>query len=122
MNVTLLVLDEPSESGRIYTTEAIQKAISKLNGGLLGTIGNTTSARVNPESVGFAVSDIRIEGNQLIGKITPLQTPAGQIVQKIITDGIVAFSPVGTGVINEDGTVTDYNFISVSAILADQAT
>jgi hypothetical protein len=78
-----------------------------------------TGVEVNISDAAFTVSDIVIEGEQLMGTVSFLDNAHGQILKSIL-DNIV-FRPNGTGVLEKDGNVTDYTLVSFSALMKTDA-
>jgi hypothetical protein len=116
--VVIETLDTPNRNGRIYTKESMVKTIGKKSE-ILGGIGMfVENGMMNLEKVSHTVTNLRIEGDKLIGEITILKTPMGGVLRGALINDIdcVRFAIRGNGVIDHDGVVHDFSVISIDAI------
>jgi hypothetical protein len=122
-------LDLPNKNGRIYTREALEKAIAEWEGKeMLGTIGMPPNDRpVDINMVSHIITNLHIDGDKVTGTIKVLDTPLGIELQKLIDSKTVevAYRSAGMGNIieQEDGTciVEDYHITSVNVVNKEKA-
>ena len=125
----IMILDHPNKNNHIYSTEAIQEALTRLPEQLVGEFGPSYSNvdylipdsifNVDLSNVSHRVDNLRIEDGYLVGDITTLKTPAGISLESILEE--VDFRPRSIGTIvrdgNGNGIITDINIISVDAVM-----
>jgi hypothetical protein len=118
---TIVQGDEPTESGRTLSTEELTKALEVYNQKdvRLGEVMDenfTVNSSIDLANTAFIIEDAFLdEDNILCAQIKPLDTPMGKI---IFHEGLlpnIKFTPRYSGVVNEDGTVTDIEMISIDA-------
>lgn len=115
----IMIADEPTINGRIYTKQTLEEMISRVNehgSNLVGTIGVPKTEIPELEEVSHVITNLRMEDNKVIGDIRILDTPRGIRLAEIIASGSnVTYHSCGIGQMNEDNTVTDYTLTSISA-------
>ncbi len=86
IDAEILRFDTPTRNGHIYTKEAIDKAIEKLNGKpLYVTIPSTHRNPTTLELDEICASiDLSTDENTLKGKTVVMQTQAGQVLTSLI--------------------------------------
>lgn len=115
MKVQLLKLDEKNLNGRIYSTVEIEKAISQIkDGGVFGVNGAQETPFIDVSKISMSAKNLRVEDGYLVADVKVLDTPAGKELQLMLDD--VEFRPSGYGRVNEDGTLSDYTLLSISAV------
>lgn len=119
--VTILKADVPNANGRIYPRETVEKIIAQCSENqnrLLGTIGMPAGSTLDLEGVSHAVNNLRInEHGELVGEVVIFDTPNGAALTKMIEDCEVDFRMAGTGTVDESGIVSNYQAISINAVL-----
>lgn len=92
-----------------------ETCIEKAKAGpVLGSLGLTPGVSVALSEVSHTVENLRIEEGFLVGDITVLDTPKGRDLERLLDS--CDFRATGLGVIR-GGHVTDYNLISIDAVL-----
>lgn len=120
MKVQIQKLDAPNKNGRVYSTEVIQEAIkAKGDNPILGTFGMPETSLVNLTDVSHVVRNLTIEDGYLVGEVTVLKTPRGEILEKVLDE--MVFRTSGTGNVDDDGNITDFHILTVAAIHKDTA-
>ena len=120
-----------NRNGRIYPKEILKREVDKYIQNhvnprtALGELNHPTSPSVNPERSCHLITNLRLEGNNYIGKAKVLSTPMGTIVRNLIDDNVqLGVSSRGLGSLKE-GTdqyrgsrvvQKDYNFITVDVV------
>ena len=119
--VTILKPDEPNANGRIYLRETVEKIIEQSRedkNRLLGTVGMPAGTTLDLTGVSHMVNNLRIiEHGDLVGEVMVLDTPIGAVLSKMLHDGEVDFRMAGTGTVDENGVVSNYQAISINAVL-----
>ncbi|AQW88641.1 capsid maturation protease [Serratia phage BF] len=119
----VLKLNEPNHNGRIYSQKEVSKNISNLqtdilSGSLLSEIDpleRTTT--INLDNVGGLVARLEIVNDNLESTVQILPTVRGQqLIRMLEGNGEVFLSSRGTGQIDSDGNVTNYELITVDIL------
>lgn len=130
MKITVLNLNQPNKNGRIYTTETVAAALTKYAAtiDLKQAVGELVledtiliGSTVNLSNVSHIVENAEIDGDHLIADIRVLRTTAGEQLAYLLQLDKIAFRPRGLGKIDSNQRVTDYEFISIDAVLIDRA-
>ena len=104
-----------NQNGRIYPKEILMREIKKYVDGpvrerrALGELDHPESSIINLQNVSHTVKDCWWEGDDVMGKVEILPTPAGNILKALFASGItVGISSRGMGSVQEgsNGTVT----------------
>ena len=98
--VTVLRVDHPNSNKRIYPRAVIEKAITEIDGPLLGEFFDGTWSRPIPSQLDKAsheVTKIYLDGDYLMAEIKPLNTPQGRLLKNLLCDKAeFSFRPAGT--------------------------
>ncbi len=115
-------------NGRVYPVNEIAKAVQecqdkiKTGNYIMGELNHPESLSINLANVSHAITEIRMSGDNAIGKMKLLNTPAGQIAKAIIEGGVrLGVSSRGTGNVNESGDVTDFSFVTMDIVSTPSA-
>lgn len=115
-------------NGRIYPVNEIARAVEecqvKIAKGnfILGELNHPDSLSINLANVSHAITEIRMDGNNAVGKMKLLNTPAGNIAKAIIDGGVrLGVSSRGTGNVNESGEVGDFSFVTMDIVSTPSA-
>jgi len=110
-------------NGRNYPLEEICKAVEHCKKSIseghyiMGELNHPDSLSINLANVSHAITEVRMDGNNAIGKMKLLNTPSGNIARGIIEGGVrLGVSSRGTGNVNESGGVTDFSFVTVDIV------
>ena len=101
-----------------YTTENINK------GRAYGELGHPSGPSINLERVCMMIKSLKREGNNFIGKAKIMETPYGQIVKNLMSEGAnLGVSSRGMGSIEEKNGVNyvkdDFYLATAADIVAD---
>jgi hypothetical protein len=127
--VDILKADVPTRNGNCYSSEALQKAIDEWkakNQPLPGIIGCSIGCTIDQKDVAFTVSDLKLEGGNMIGTIKVADTHQGHILETLINGHVpVSYRSYSTGNVHmrDNGTkeITDINLLGVNVIPEDDA-
>ena len=97
-----------NQNGRIYEKDLLMREAKKYvdefvkNGNAFGELDHPESAVVSLKNASHVVKDLYWNGDDLMGKVELLNTPAGNIVKEIIKAGhTIGISSRGTGSVNQ---------------------
>ena len=97
-----------NQNGRIYEKELLEREVKKYmeefvkNGNAFGELDHPESAVVSLKNASHVVKDLHWDGDDLMGKVELLNTPAGNIVKEIIKAGhTIGISSRGTGSVQQ---------------------
>jgi hypothetical protein len=113
----LIYLNKENLNGRIYANnENLREQIEQFNnkGDRFGQIGFPDGDISITGTVSHSIRNVRIEDDKVMGEITILNTPHGEILKQLIDT--VVFRPCSMGNINADHTVRIDKIISFSAV------
>ena len=122
-----MVCNEINKNQRIYEKSDMEREVNRYIKEMvtpkraMGELNHPTSAEVNLERACHIVTNLKMEGNYVIGKSQVLSTPMGQIVRSLINDGVkVGMSSRALGKLNEESgginRVTDMRLIAVDCV------
>ena len=82
-----------NRNGRIYPREVMSSAIGKYNrdqvapGRAVGELNHPEGPTVNLDKVSHKIDNLVLEGNDVMGKATILNTPMGEVVKGLLDGG-----------------------------------
>ena len=103
-----------NQNGRVYKKEILERECSKYmkefveRGNAFGELDHPESPVVSLKNASHIVKDLWWKGNDLMGRVELLNTPAGNIVKEIIKAGhTIGISSRGTGSVQQtnEGTL-----------------
>lgn len=110
-------------NGRTYglteISKAVETAAQRITEGhfILGELNHPDVLSINLANVSHCITEIRMDGNNAIGKMKLLNTPSGNIAKGLIEGGVrLGVSSRGTGNVNESGNVSDFSFVTVDIV------
>jgi len=97
-----------NQNGRVYKKEILEREAEKYmnefvkRGNAFGELDHPESPVVSLKNASHIVKDLYWKGNDLMGKVELLNTPAGNIVKEIIKAGhTIGISSRGTGSVQQ---------------------
>lgn len=97
-----------NQNGRIYEKSILMREVKKYidefvkNGNAFGELDHPESAVVSLKNASHVVKDLYWDGDDLMGRVELLNTPAGNIVKEIIKAGhTIGISSRGTGSVQQ---------------------
>ena len=117
-----------NRNGRVYplkeltrAVEGAQKAITE-HGGIFGELDHPQTLTINLDRISHVITEMRMEGNNAVGKAKLLGTPMGNIAAELVKSGVkIGVSSRGAGAVNESGGVSDFNFVTVDLVATPSA-
>ena len=113
---------------RIYPVSEIGNAVKTLkdqiSGGysVLGEVDHPDDLKVNLDRVSHMITEMWMDGPNGYGKLKILPTPMGQLVKTMLESGVkLGVSSRGSGNVNEDNNVSDFEIITVDVVAQPSA-
>lgn len=117
-----------NRNGRVYPLTELAKAcqmadgVIKETGGIFGELDHPPTLVVNLNNASHVITELKMQGNNAIGKAKLLNTPAGLIARELFDSGVkVGVSSRGAGEVNESGLVENFQFITVDIVATPSA-
>ena len=99
-----------NRNGRIYPKKIMESAVDKYvdeqvsKNRAVGELNHPEGPTVNLDKVSHLITDLRWEGNDVVGKASILDTPMGQIVKGLLEGGVnLGVSTRGMGSLEQRG-------------------
>ena len=86
--------DSKNRNGRIYPKAILEKAVDKYvtdqvnTKRAVGELNHPEGPTVNLDKVSHLITELKFEGNNVMGKAQVLETPMGQIVKGLLEGGV----------------------------------
>src|SRR5210317_2667597 len=102
--------DQKNRNGRIYPKAIMEKAVGKYvteqvkTGRAVGELNHPEGPTVNLDKVSHRITDLKFEGNDVVGRASILDTPNGKIVKGLLDGGVkLGVSTRGMGSLENRG-------------------
>lgn len=103
-----MMADSKNRNGRVYESKILKPAVEKYiqeqvkQGRAVGELNHPDGPTINLDKVSHLITDLRFEGNNVVGKAKILNTPMGQIVKGLLEGGVkLGVSSRGMGSLEE---------------------
>ncbi len=86
--------ESKNRNGRIYSKKVLEKAIEKYNqdqvitGRAVGELNHPDGPSINLDKVSHRITELKWDGNNVMGKALILDTPMGKIVKGLVEGGV----------------------------------
>lgn len=117
-----------NRNGRNYPINEMQRAVEQMNqnikscGGVFGELDHPTTLTINMDRISHVITEVRMVGNDVVGKARILDTPMGLIAKELAKSGVrYGVSSRGAGTVNESGLVSNFNIITVDLVATPSA-
>lgn len=118
-----------NRNGRIYPlsemTRIVEEASSVIKdcNGIFGELDHPESLTINLQNVSHAITELRMSGNNVIGKARIIESaPMGAIAKALLESGVrFGVSSRATGALNENKIVSSMNFITADLVATPSA-
>ena len=120
--------EQKNRNGRMYPSRVMEKEVRRYQDLIsekrsLGELGHPENPSINLDKVSHLISDLRMEGNNVIGRAKILDTPMGKIAKNFIEEGVcLGVSSRGLGsLVEKNGImeVQDDFYLATVDIVAD---
>jgi len=122
LNGVFMQAEVQNRNSRVYPLSEVTAAVNNLKesiqqtNGVMGELDHPTSISLNLDRVSHVIKDIRMEGNNAIGRAEIINTPMGNIAKELIKSGVhLGVSSRGTGSVNE-GRVSGFNVVTIDIV------
>lgn len=105
--------EKPNRNGRIYPKKVLESELNKYQTAIkekrsMGELGHSPEPGVSFEKVSHLITELKFDGNDIIGKAKILETPMGIIAQNLLNEGIkLGVSSKGMGSLIKRGDVNE---------------
>ncbi len=117
-----------NQNGRIYPRDEIAAAVERMNekiaerGPIPGELDHPDGMNINFDRLAVAITGMSMKGNDGHGRMRIVPEGFGKIIEGAIKAGIqVGVSSRGTGNVDEQGRVTDFDIVTIDAVLNPSA-
>ena len=115
--------DVKNGNGRVYPVSeistAVDNAMKRISEGysVMGELNHPDNLSIDLKNVSHAITELRMDGNNAVGKCKLLNTPMGNIARGLLEGGVrLGVSSRGTGNVNESGEVSDFQFVTIDIV------
>lgn len=112
-----------NRNGRVYDLSEMTNEISnatrkiKESNGIMGELDHPENLTINLANVSHIITELSMNGNNVMGRAKLLETPMGKIAKELIASGVaLGVSSRGAGNLNESGGVSGFNFLTVDIV------
>ena len=120
--------DVRNQNQRIYPVSEISKAVGSImeqikNGdSVLGECDHPEELTINIDRVSHMITEMSMHGADGVGKMKVLPTPCGNIIKTLIENGVkLGVSSRGSGNVNDNGYVSDFEIVTVDIVARPSA-
>lgn len=128
LNGILMQADVVNGNGRNYPLDEISRAVAlvqeRISQGhfVCGELNHPDTLSINLANVSHAITEIKMDGSNAVGKCKLLNTPMGNIAKGLLEGGIkLGVSSRGTGNVTNEGYVSGFNFVTVDIVATPSA-
>jgi len=83
----------------------------------MGELDHPNNLTINLANVSHVITELSMNGNNVMGKAKLLETPMGKIAKELINSGVaLGVSSRGAGNVTESGDVNGFNFLTVDIV------
>jgi hypothetical protein len=115
--------EQKNRNGRIYPLTEMTNALGTINkyitenNGLLGELDHPDNLIINQHNASHVITELYIDGNNVMGKAKIIDTPSGRIAKAIIESGVrTGVSSRGAGTVNNQGIVEGFQIVTVDLV------
>tara|TARA_R100001509_G_C4831027_1_gene203272 strand:+ start:104 stop:745 length:642 start_codon:yes stop_codon:yes gene_type:complete len=108
--------EQKNRNGRVYPKETLFSAVEKYiaeqvkPGRAVGELDHPEGPQINLDKVSHKITDLKFDGDNVVGKAKVLNTPMGKIVEGLIEGGVkLGVSSRGMGTVEEREGATYVN-------------
>lgn len=121
--------EQKNRNGRVYPISEMVTAVSSMNehikqyGGLFGELDHPADRlSIAMDRISHVITELYMDGNNVIGRAKLLDTPMGQIAKTIANSGArYGVSSRGAGQVNESGTVSGFRLVTIDIVATPSA-
>lgn len=117
-----------NRNGRNYPLNEMINAVKQANmvidenGGIFGELDHPQTITINMDRISHVITELYMDGNNVIGKARLLDTPMGLIAKELAKSGCrYGVSSRGAGTVNESGHVSGFGLVTVDLVTTPSA-
>ena len=118
--------EKPNRNGRVYPKSVLESELNKYQTAIkekrsMGELGHSPEPSISFDKVSHLITELKFDGNDIIGKAKILETPMGIIAQNLLNEGIkLGVSSKGMGSLVKKGAINqvqdDYKLQGVDIV------
>jgi hypothetical protein len=127
LNGIMMMAEIENGNGRKYQRSELASAVDLANKRIqeghyiAGELNHPNDLQINLERVSHIITEMRMDGNNAVGKMKLLNTPMGVIAKNLLDGGLkLGVSSRGSGSVVE-GIVHGFNFLTVDIVATPSA-
>ena len=128
LNGVFMQAEIKNRNGRVYpiseisaAVETAQQRISETNG-IFGELDHPQTLTINLDRISHVITEMKMDGNNAIGRAKLLSTPMGNIAGELVKSGVrLGVSSRGAGTVTESGGVSGFQFVTVDIVAQPSA-
>lgn len=112
-----------NRNGRIYPKPLMESEVNRYNNDFVikhravGELDHPTGPKINSDRVSHIITELKWEGNNVMGKAKVLDTPTGKIVKEFLKEGItLGVSSRGVGSVMESAKGNHVNKFRLATV------
>lgn len=121
--------EQKNRNGRVYQLSEMTGAVASMNehikhyGGLFGELDHPADRlTIAMDRISHVITELYMDGNNVIGKAKLLDTPMGLIAKEIGRSGArYGVSSRGAGQVNESGQVSGFRLVTIDIVATPSA-
>lgn len=128
LNGVFMQAELQNKNGRSYPLTEISAAVDnackviKETNGIFGELDHPQSLTINLDRISHVITEMKMDGNNAIGRAKLLGTPMGNIAKELVNSGVaLGVSSRGAGSVNESGGVQGFQFVTVDIVAQPSA-
>lgn len=128
LNGIFMQADIKNKNGRNYPLSEISMAVENANkviaetNGIFGELDHPQSLTINLDRISHVITEMRMDGNNAVGRAKLLGTPMGNIAKELVNSGVsLGVSSRGAGSVTESGGVSGFQFVTVDIVAQPSA-
>ena len=102
--------DIKNRNGRVYPVTEIGNAVKAAqlriteHNGIFGELDHPQTLNINLDRISHVITELKMDGNNAVGRAKLLDTPMGKIAKELINSGVrIGVSSRGAGTVSESG-------------------
>jgi len=127
LNGIMMMSEIKNGNGRVYKRDELAAAVDigmkRIAEGhfIAGELNHPNDLQINLERVSHIITEMRMDGNNVVGKMKLLNTPMGVLAKNLLDGGLkLGVSSRGSGSVVE-GVVNGFNFLTVDIVATPSA-
>lgn len=105
--------EKPNRNGRVYPKSVLENELNKYQTAIkekrsMGELGHPENPSLNLDKVSHLITELRFDGNDIVGKAKIMNTPMGNIARNFLEEGVkLGVSSRGMGSLIKKGEVNE---------------